>query len=140
MDCLHPTEIKRTSSRRGSKCFRHRYIYDHAHHVLLNPLRIYTINKRLNNQNRPAPSIHLSIHPSTYLTPTYTSRNPKFLFTAKNVKLHSCLTFDSVGFTPAGGGNAPSGVNRKSPSSYTQLQTSELRMSEFVSRVSQRWL
>jgi hypothetical protein len=45
----------------------------------------------------------------------YLPTNAKFLFTAKNVKLHSCLTFDSVGFTPSGGGNAPRGVKRKSP-------------------------
>ena len=34
-----------------------------------------------------------------------------FLFTAKNVRLHSCLILLSVGFTPAGGGRAPNGVN-----------------------------
>ena len=42
--------------------------------------------------------------------------NPSSLFTAKNVSDHSCLTLDSVGFCPAGGGNAPKGVNWKSPS------------------------
>jgi hypothetical protein len=47
---------------------------------------------------------------------------------------------DSVGFCPAGGGKAPKGVNWKSPSLYVQLQTSELRFSEFASMVSHKWL
>jgi hypothetical protein len=87
-------------------------------------------------------SICLSILTSSHFTclsSPYTASS-KFLFTAKNVRLHSCLTFDSVGFTPAGGGSAPSGVNLKSPSSYTQLQTSELRMSVLASIVSHKWL
>jgi hypothetical protein len=78
-------------------------------------------------------------HPDINQIPHH--RNPSFLFTAKNAKLHSCITsLSAIPPTPGGGGRLPREVCLNFPSSYLQVQTSSDKYSSLFSMLSHRVL